>query len=124
MPVLSVTIYSSKIMMKLKKLRETIINSMYMMFVHLKLPIVNIVNISLTFLTEPLCIIMEYAPNGNLQDLLRKQRSAFQMNNLNIGGHNDERHANLTARDLSIFALHIASGMDYIASKEVSWLIS
>ena len=66
-------------------------------------------------------IIMEYAANGNLQDVLRKQRNTFDMNDLNRETDgSDNRRVSLTARDLIIFALHVASGMDYIESNEVS----
>ncbi|ELU15290.1 hypothetical protein CAPTEDRAFT_104413 [Capitella teleta] len=67
--------------------------------------------------TEPLCIVMEYAANGNLQDVLRKQRYTFLQNDLS----NLEKRPkiNLTARDLTIFTLHVSSGMQYISSRDL-----
>ena len=64
---------------------------------------------------------MEFAHNGSLQDILRKQRNAFEMNDLsqNSPVASKRRNVDLTYRDLTIFALHIASGMDYISSKDV-----
>ena len=65
---------------------------------------------------------MDFAHNGCLQDILRKQRVAFEMNDLSQNSPlaSKSRNVDLTSRDLTIFALHIASGMDYISSKDVS----
>lgn len=62
---------------------------------------------------------MEYAENGNLQDLLRQQRIAFEMNDLNSPNPR-KRGPNFKLRDLTIFSLHVASGMEYISSQNVS----
>lgn len=78
-----------------------------------------------SFHPEPLCVLMEYAANGNLQDLLRKQRYTFLQNDLNNPPASRETKPpkiNLTARDLTIFTLHVASGMEYIASREVRFM--
>ena len=58
---------------------------------------------------------MEYAQNGNLQEFLRNNRASpnYVYENLH------PMSKSLTTRDLTIFAIHIASGMDYISSKEV-----
>jgi hypothetical protein len=63
---------------------------------------------------------MEYAANGNLQDLLRKQRYTFLQNDLSQAQHSKRPKINLTARDLTIFTLHVSSGMEYISSRDVS----
>jgi hypothetical protein len=71
--------------------------------------------------SEPLCIILEYASNGCLQSLLRQQRNAFTLNNLDQDAPvaTRQRHINLTSRDLVLFALHVANGMEYIASQQL-----
>ena len=69
--------------------------------------------------SEPLCLIMEYAANGNLQELLRAQRTSFDMNDLDPAAARPQR-LNLRVRDLTVFALHVASGMEYISSQKVS----
>lgn len=72
-------------------------------------------------LSDPLYIIMEYAGKGSLQYVLRSYRLPWSDNP-------DERYlpyANLppvkrlTTRDLIGFAYNIASGMEYISSREV-----
>ena len=68
--------------------------------------------------SPPLYVIVEYASSGSLQDVLRAQRSAFELNNLNAS-QTQHRHPNLRVRDLYRFALHIASAMDYISSHQV-----
>ena len=64
---------------------------------------------------------MEYAENGNLQDLLRNQRLAFELNDLSSVNPEAtrKRNTNLRVRDLSVFCLHVASGMEYISSQQV-----
>jgi len=64
---------------------------------------------------------MEYVTNGNLRDMLHRQRSAFDMNDLSESSPHASRHrnVNLTVRDLVIFALHIASAMEYVATIQV-----
>ena len=65
---------------------------------------------------------MEYAVNGNLQELLRRQRSAYNINDLSQDSpeSNKQRNINLQLNDLKRFGLHVASGMEYIASREVN----
>ena len=57
---------------------------------------------------------MEYADHGNLQQYLRTNRSPQQNNQ-----YGSPESATLTSRDLTVFALHVACGMEYIADKEV-----
>jgi len=63
-------------------------------------------------------MVMELASNGSLLNLLRQQRGA--------GDDSDDsdltsqaRHYNLTSSDLILFAVHVASGMEYVASQRV-----
>jgi len=70
--------------------------------------------------TEPLCVVMELATNGSLQRLLRRQRYPADDNEVSDHHYGDAvPHCNLTSSDLLLFALHVASGMEYIASQRV-----
>ena len=64
--------------------------------------------------SEPLFLIMEYAGYGSLQQFLRSSRSPGQSNR-----YSAPESQTLTSRDLTVFALHVASGMEYIAEKQV-----
>ncbi len=68
-----------------------------------------------------MCIIMEYASRGCLQDMLRRQRQAFEMNNLSMTDSHvtSHRDPNLTIGDLIAFMHQISKGMQYISSIEV-----
>ena len=69
---------------------------------------------------DPVCIIMELESNGCLQEMLRRQRTAFSPNNLDSPSQaSSQRQVNLTTRDLISFALHISNAMEYVASKQV-----
>ena len=78
----------------------------------------NVVSLMGCCTAPPLYVIVEYASNGNLRDLLRAQRSAFELNDLNAA-QTQHRHPNLRVRGIYRFALHIASAMDYISSHQV-----
>ncbi|ELU06579.1 hypothetical protein CAPTEDRAFT_45220, partial [Capitella teleta] len=58
---------------------------------------------------EPAFIIMEFVSNGNLQQYLRDRRS--------YGNGRQWTAATLTTRDLTAFAVHVASGMDFVSSQ-------
>lgn len=61
---------------------------------------------------DPVFLIMEYVPFGKLQSYLRDNRAERFYNN---------SQGCLTSRDLTSFAYQIAKGMEYIASKGVSY---
>ena len=63
--------------------------------------------------TEPVYIVMEYASSGNLQQFLRDNRAPQKHA---YTGHQSQT---LTARDLTVFSLHVAAGMEYVSSKQV-----
>jgi len=65
---------------------------------------------------------MELASNGSLQQLLRQQRHAHtdDPDVDDVTSPPRRRHGNLTSADLVLFAVHVASGMEYIASQRVS----
>ncbi|XP_013391740.1 tyrosine-protein kinase receptor Tie-1 [Lingula anatina] len=60
-------------------------------------------------------IIMEYLPNGNLQDFLRNDRSKQKMVYGNLHGVS----SSLTSRNLMKFALDIANGMMFLSSMSI-----
>ena len=68
---------------------------------------------SLFLSSEPVYIIMEFASKGNLQQFLRDNRAPQKHT---YTGHQSQT---LTTRDLVVFSLHVASGMEYISSKQV-----
>ncbi|GFX02121.1 tyrosine kinase receptor Cad96Ca [Trichonephila clavipes] len=59
---------------------------------------------------DPLFLIMEYVQHGKLQTYLRESRAERQYGNL----HGGSRH--LTSRDLTVFAYHVAKGMEYLST--------
>ena len=66
--------------------------------------------------SDPLLIVLEYLPYGDLLGYLRKSR-----------GHSDSYHSGekkptskLTAKDLLSFAWMIADGMNYLAKMKVT----
>ncbi|ESN91806.1 hypothetical protein HELRODRAFT_70474, partial [Helobdella robusta] len=62
----------------------------------------------------PLFVILEYAANGNLRDFLRDKRPKnFRLQNCVVEVPLDY----LTYKDLVTFALQIAKGMEFLASK-------
>jgi len=67
---------------------------------------------------------MELATNGSLQQLLRQQRHAHSDDDSSdaVTSERRRRHGNLTSADLVLFGVHVASGMEYIASQRVRYL--
>lgn len=70
----------------------------------------------ISFFSEPLCVVTEFAPYGDLLGFLRKKRG-LKDNYYNIE-HLPKR--NLTSRQLMRFAWEIADGMAYLSSVKVS----
>lgn len=68
-----------------------------------------------SFFTEPLCVITEFAPYGDLLGFLRKKRG------LSDGYYNVEYlpQRNLTSKKLMQFASEIADGMAFLSSEKV-----
>ncbi|XP_013389003.1 fibroblast growth factor receptor 1-like [Lingula anatina] len=60
-------------------------------------------------------IIVEYLPNGNLQDYLRNDRSKREVRYGNLHGIS----SSLTPHDLIKFALDVANGMSYLSSMAI-----
>ena len=67
------------------------------------------------YISEPLRVIFEFAPYGNLQDFLRSSR----------GEHGEQYYPDkepertLTSYQLLQFCMEVAAGMEYIHDKKV-----
>ena len=70
---------------------------------------------------EPLLVLIEYVPFGDLLGYLRKSRG---LNDTYYKDPDIKPRTNLTSQQLMKFAWEIADGMSYLSSKYVSWLIS
>ena len=73
------------------------------------------------FSPDPWYLIMEYLANGNLQGYLRKVRTGQTVDIGKQNGH--AASTNIPPHDLLTFAVQIARGMEFLASKTVSILI-
>ncbi|XP_065650012.1 fibroblast growth factor receptor 1-A [Hydra vulgaris] len=73
---------------------------------------INIINfLGCCTQSDPVYVIVEYAPNGNLRQFLRSKRPPMSDN----GYRSDPL---LSVKDIVSFALQIAKGMEYLASKK------
>ena len=63
---------------------------------------------------------MELATNGSLLRLLRQQRNSHSAGDVDNDSDMTSRY-NLTSSDLILFAVHVANGMEYIASQRVRY---
>ena len=72
---------------------------------------------SLFFFLEPLLVLIEYVPFGDLLGYLRKSRG---LNDTYYKGPGIKPQTNLTPRQLMKFAWQIADGMSYLSSIPVS----
>lgn len=72
--------------------------------------------------SEPHMLIMEYAMRGRLLSLLRAARNATNILPASVPG--GRSLTPLSPRTLAGFCLDIARGMEYIAEKRVSMLMS
>ncbi|PFX18158.1 Proto-oncogene tyrosine-protein kinase receptor Ret [Stylophora pistillata] len=66
--------------------------------------------------SEPLLVLIEYAPFGNLQGYLRKSRG---LKDTCYKDTDVEPQTNLTSQQLMKFAWQIADGMSYLSSKSI-----
>jgi len=71
---------------------------------------------SLFFFSEPLLVLIEYVPFGDLLGYLRKSRG---LNDTYYKDPNIKPKTTLTSQQLMKFAWQIADGMSYLSSKRV-----
>ena len=72
---------------------------------------------SFLFYAEPMLVLIEYVPFGDLLGHLRKSRG---LNDTYFRNPDIKPQTNLTAEQLMKFAWQIADGMCYLSSKKVS----
>ncbi|XP_022101392.1 proto-oncogene tyrosine-protein kinase receptor Ret-like isoform X2 [Acanthaster planci] len=66
---------------------------------------------------EPFFLIMEYLPNGNLQTYLRHIRTGAKEQYFSLKEIREEKRNYLLPAEILSFAMQIASGMEFLASK-------
>ena len=75
-----------------------------------------------TFPVDPIYLILEYAPNGNLKEYLDKVRTGV------FKGDHQEKRESISSVELLTFGYQIACGMTFLSEKEVKaqtyfWLL-
>ena len=71
----------------------------------------------MTYFLEPLLVLIEYVPYGDLLGYLRKCRG---LNDTYFKDPDIKPRTNLTSEQLMKFAWQIADGMSYLSSRSVS----
>ena len=69
-----------------------------------------------SFFLDPLLVLVEYVPYGDLLGYLRKSRG---LNDTYFNNPDRKPETNLTSKQLMRFAWQIADGMAYLSSKKV-----
>ena len=69
------------------------------------------------FILDPLLVLTEYVPYGDLLGYLRKSRG---LNDTYFNNPDRKPKTNLTSQQLMRFAWQIADGMAYLSSKKVN----
>ena len=75
-------------------------------------------NLAFLIFAEPLLVLVEYVPFGDLVGYLRKSRG---LNDTYYKDPDIKPQTNLTSQQLMKFSWQIADGMSYLSSKFVSW---
>ena len=83
--------------------------------VHLKYLTISLCRL-LSFFTDPLLVLIEYVPFGDLLGYLRKSRG---LNDTYFKDSDAKPQTSLTAQQLVRFAWQVADGMSYLSSKKV-----
>ena len=71
----------------------------------------------ISFVLDPLLVLIEYVPYGDLLGYLRKSRG---LNDTYFNNPDRKPETNLTSKQLMKFAWQIADGMAYLSSRKVS----
>ena len=71
----------------------------------------------MTYFVEPLLVLIEYVPYGDLLGYLRKSRG---LNDTYFKDPDIKPRTNLTSEQLMKFAWQISDGMSYLSSRSVS----
>jgi len=74
-------------------------------------------HVCFVFFLEPLLVLIEYVPYGDLLGYLRKSRG---LNDTYYKDPDIKPQTNLTSQQLMRFAWQIADGMSFLASRSVS----
>ena len=69
--------------------------------------------IKINLFLDPVLVVLEYLIGGKLQSYLRSSRTNHSYNNLHSVS------VNLAPKDLTVFALQVANGMEFLASNGV-----
>ena len=72
------------------------------------------------FYSEPLLVLIEYVPYGDLLGYLRKSRG---LNDTYFKDPDIKPQTSLTSQNLMKFSWQVADGMSYLSSRSVSWNI-
>ena len=81
---------------------------------------VNGLNEYVVFYSEPLLVLIEYVPYGDLLGYLRKSRG---LNDTYFKDPDIKPQTSLTSQQLMKFSWQVADGMSYLSSRSVSWNI-
>ena len=73
-----------------------------------------------SFFLDPLLVLIEYVPYGDLLGYLRKSRG---LNDNYFNNPDRKPETNLTSKQLMRFAWQIADGMAYLSSRKVKSII-
>ena len=73
--------------------------------------------IAIYFILDPLLVLIEYVPYGDLLGYLRKSRG---LNDTYFNNPDRKPETNLTSQQLMRFAWQIADGMTYLSSRKVN----
>ena len=83
---------------------------------HVKLCFYCVTCVMILHLPEPLWVLIEYVPYGDLLGYLRKSRG---LNDTYYKDHDIKPQTSLTSQQLMKFAWQIADGMSYLSSRSV-----
>ena len=73
-----------------------------------------------SFILDPLLVLIEYVPYGDLLGYLRKSRG---LNDTYFNNPDRKPETNLTSKQLMKFSWQIADGMAYLSSRKVETFI-